>query len=70
MFFANAFDQGCDLRKAAVVGFVGVVIDWINVAVQIRGAENRDLHSLRRKAVAHKDQREQHHKRREGIDEW
>lgn len=52
LVFAHAVDESRDLGEAAVVGFVGVVVDRIDVAVQVRRAEDRDLHSFGRKAMA------------------
>ena len=58
MFFTNAFDQRRDFGDAAVVGFVRVVIDGVDVAVQIGGAEDRDLNAIRGEAPAHENQGE------------
>ena len=70
LFFAGALDQGCDLCEPAVVRFVCVVVDGIDIAVQISRTENGYLNSLGRKAPADEHQREHDHERREGVDKW
>ncbi len=70
LFFADAFDQRGNLRKAAIVSLVGVVIDGVDVAVQIRGAEDRDLNALRGKASAHQHEGEHDDQGCQGVNEW
>ena len=55
MLLANAFDEGRDFGEPAVVGFVGVIVDRVDVAVQIGRAEDRYLYPLRHKAVRNKN---------------
>jgi len=69
MFLANAFDQSCDLGEAAIVGFVCVVVYGQDVAVQVGGAEDCYLNSIRRKAVRGEDQSEDEDQRGERINE-
>jgi hypothetical protein len=57
------------LCDAAVVGFVGVVVDRVDVAVQIGGAEDRDLNPIGHKAARHENEGE-HDDEVEGVDEW
>lgn len=58
MFFADAFDEGGDLCEAAVIRFVGVIIDRVDVAVEICGSENRYLNSIGCEASADENKRE------------
>ena len=59
LLIANASDECRNFCEAAVVRFVGVVIDGVDVAVKIGGAENRYLNSFRRKASSDENERKQ-----------
>ena len=59
MFAADSFDKRGDFGEAAVIGFVGVVIDRVDVAVKVGGAEDRDLDSIGGKASRNEYERKQ-----------
>ena len=60
MLAPDALDERCDFCQPAVVRLVGIVIDRIDVAVEIRGAEDCYLNSFGYEAAG--DENEcQHH---------